>query len=237
MAQWFDTIEIAVWVIVVGMLLFAVACIVVSRMREVRLASDKYVYVPVVGGRDVCIDCGMLSYEMRTILFMYVQKPITWLYRRAQSDRFVKKTAGGKTGSYRVYREYRDYIRAFCEDMQDAVRELVRSNADRGFRNQKYILYYGYDRAFKKDEEVLSKFMLTENEKLFADRLAIVDAYLRKIYDDMELSRRNGGVLPQNAEENLDAAMKMPFLYMESMNRLNEREDMHRLERRYRNMR
>ena len=29
-----------------------------------------------------------------------------------------------------------------------------------------------------KDEEVLSKFMLTENEKLFADRLAIVDVYL-----------------------------------------------------------
>ena len=234
MVEWFGIVEIAVWVLVVGMLIFAAAYIAINRMREVRMASDKYIYVPIVGGRDVCIDCSMLSYEMRTILFMYVQKPVTWLYLHAESDRFVKKTAGGKTGSYRVYREYKDYLRAFCDDMQDAVRELVRSNADKGFRNQKYVLYYGYDRAFKKDEEVLSKYMLSENEKLFAERLGIVDDYLRKIYDDMELSRRNGGVLPVNAEEDIDAAMKTPFLYMESMNRLNEKEDINRLKKHYR---
>ncbi len=236
MADWFGKLEIVVWVLVVGLLLFAAACIEMNRRREKRLASDKFIYVPVIGGRDICIDCSMLSYEMKTILFMYVQKPVTWLYRRAESDRFVNKNAGGKTGSYRVYKEHKDYIRAFAADMQNAVRELVRSNADRNFKNQRFILNYGYDRSFGKDEEVLSKFMLSVEEKMLADRLNIVDAYLRKIYDAMEISRRNGGRKPEGEDVSVDAAMRVPFLYMESMNRLNEKEDMVRLERQYRGM-
>ena len=232
MTGWFDVLEILVWVLVVGMLVFAAVYIIRNRLREIRLASDRCVYVPLLGGRDILVDCSMLSYEMRTILFMYVQKPVTWLYRRAESDRFVKKNAGGKTGSYRVYREYREYIRGFSEDVEEAVRELVRSNAEKGFRNQKFLLYYGYDRAFSKDQEVMSKFMLTEEEKLLADRLSIVEEYLRKIYDDMELCRRNGGTMPADAET-IGAAMRVPFLYMESMNRLNQKDDMKRLTEQY----
>ncbi len=218
MAKLILGMEIAAWVLVIAAILTACVFSVLRQLKEYRLLSDKNILIPLYGARDQRIDCSMLSFEMRTILYMYVQKPILFLYRRAERDRyrlFGKKRA---YGYHRVYRHYREYLAAFGEDMQNAVSELLLSGGESGIRRHRFPLYHGYEHAFERDRTVLSTMMLTKNEHILAERLDVADTYLRTVFDDMERCAAARGIRVPERE------MAVPFLFMESMNRLKQTE-------------
>ena len=220
--DWWGIAEAGLWIVVSAVAVIIILMIVMRGLRESRLKSDKCIYVPFIGDKDVSIDTSFLSYEMRTVLFMYVQKPITWLYRRAERDHPLRRGRTRSTGARRCYKESREYLLYFTEDMLESVGELARVGAAIGYRGEKFVLFHGYDAHFGRDREVLSLIMLTDKEMVLAERLNIVEEYLRRIYNEMEKRRLNGGMpIIEAAESTEPENMRRPFMFMESMNALN----------------
>ncbi len=221
--NWWGIAEAGLWIVVSAVAVIIILMIVMRGLRESRLKSDKCIYVPFIGDKDVSIDTSFLSYEMRTVLFMYVQKPVTWLYRRAEADHPLRRGRVRSTGARRCYRENREYLLYFTEDLLESVAELARVGAAIGDRKNKFVLYHGYDAHFGIDREVLSIIMLTDKELVPAMRLNIVDEYLRRIYNEMEKRRLNGGMPVSDANQNKEPGdMRQPFVFMENMNALNK---------------
>ena len=221
-ANWWSIAEAGLWIVISAVAILIILMMIMRGIRESRLKSDKCIYVPFIGDKDVSIDTSFLSYELRTVLFMYVQKPVTWLYRRAEQDHPFRRGRVRSTGARRCYKESREYLLYFTEDLLESIAELARVGAAIGDRRNKYVLYHGYDAQFGRDREVLSLIMLTDKEMVLALRLNIVEDYLRRIFNEMEKRRMNGGMPVSEAAENTDpGSMREPFMFMESMNALN----------------
>ncbi|MBR4515362.1 MAG: hypothetical protein IKO61_10805 [Lachnospiraceae bacterium] len=221
-ANWWGIAEAGLWIVVSVVVVLTLIMMIMRGHRESRLKSDKCIYVPFIGDKDVSIDTSFLSYEMRTVLFMYVQKPVTWLYRRAERDHPLKRGRARSTGARHCYKESREYLLYFVEDMLESIGELARVGAAIGERRNKFVLFHGYDAQFGRDKEVLSLIMLTDKELVLAERLNVVEEYLRRIYNEMEKRRLNGGMPISEAAAGTDPKdMRVPFMFMESMNHLN----------------